>query len=406
MLSGMIAGGMTAVSPNKWLSGDLQNVLAKPYTRDLLINPVMINIIFPYDGATLAVSTIDVEGVVSDPVATVNVNGTKASVSDNGRFMAKGVSLSSGINQITASATTIMGSNASQTISVNYQSSQVSPMNISITYPSAGTTINRPATMVRGTFTSDADEISIKVNGMAADIYGNQFVINNMPLMDGDNVIIANAIDSNGAVGRAEVTVKADTIKSYITLSANITSGIPQLTTYFQVSTETPNQTVGYQMDFDGDGVIDFTGDTFENMSFTYTTEGIYYPTVMVTDDQGKTYTDSIAITVLNKEAIDALLKGKWEGMKGALLTGNIEKGLSYFIPSAQGRYREAFQVIIEELSQIVSAMQPIELIYLAENVAKYRINRVQDINGQQGTFSYYIYFMKDAIGIWKVDRF
>ncbi len=118
-----------------------------------------------------------------------------------------------------------------------------------------------------------------------------------------DNVIIANGVDSNGAVGRAEVAVKADTTKPYITLSANITSGIPPLTTYFQISTATPNPIVSYQMDFDGDGDIDYTGDTFDNITYTYTTEGIYYPTVTVTDDQGNTYTDSIAITVLNKDA-------------------------------------------------------------------------------------------------------
>ena len=93
-------------------------------------------------------------------------------------------------------------------------------------------------------------------------------------------------------------------------------------------------------------------------------------------------------------------------GMKAALLAGDMEKGLSYIIRSAQSRYREAFQVIIEELPHIVSAMQPIELIHLVENAAKYRINRVHDVDGQQRTFSYYIYFTKDAIGNWKIDRF
>lgn len=42
----------------------------------------------------------------------------------------------------------------------------------------------------------------------------------------------------------------------------NITSGIPQLTTYFTVSTETPNMMVSYLMNFDGDGVIDYTGNS------------------------------------------------------------------------------------------------------------------------------------------------
>jgi len=69
------------------------------------------------------------------------------------------------------------------------------------------------------------------------------------------------------------------------------------LTKYFTVlpSGLTP---VSYEMDFEGDGIIDYTGDSFEDVSFIYTTEGIYYPEIRVTDDQGNTYTDKIAIVV------------------------------------------------------------------------------------------------------------
>ena len=287
---------------------------------------------FPYDGANLSVSPIDVEGIVSDPSATINVNGISAIVSPDGRFIARGITLSEGANQITAIATNPEGDTDTQTITVNYKANPLSsPIQISITSPANNETINRPSVLVKGTVTTDAEEVWIKVNGVLAEVYNGQFVANNVPLAEGDNRIIANATDSNGGVGRAEVSVKANTTLPYITLNANITSGISPLTSYFTVTTEIPNAVTSYQIDFEGDGTIDYTGPTFEDISHTYTTEGIYYPTVTVTDDQGNMYTDSIGMTVLNKAKIDALLKSKWSKVKSLLATKDIEGALGNF---------------------------------------------------------------------------
>jgi len=59
-----------------------------------------------------------------------------------------------------------------------------------------------------------------------------------------------------------------------VTLRANITSGIAPLTTYFSVSTEIPNAVALYEMDFEGNSSIDYTGATFEDIGATYQTEG------------------------------------------------------------------------------------------------------------------------------------
>lgn len=401
MLSGMIAGGMTAVSPGKWLSGAMQQILQQPYSENLNVSPLALGIIFPYDGATLSVSPIDVEGIVSDPVAQVTVNGIKAEVMDTGRFIARGVSLNAGVNLITAAAT-FLGKQTSQTISVNYSPAQTSPIGITITYPAAGAVINRPYTIVRGMFTSSAKEISLKINGMPAEIYGNQFIINNVPLVNGDNVIIANAVDSDGAVGRTDVLVKADTTKPFITLGANITSGIPELTAYFMLTTNTPNPIVNYQMDFDGDGVVDYTGATFEDVTFTYTAEGIYYPTVTVTDDQGNTSSDTIAVTVLNKAQLDALLKEKWEGMKEKLLAGDIERALNSVTTRSKEKYRVLFTALKEQMSFIISTFTEFNILNVYDIIAEFEL--VANENGK--LYSYQGVFIKNGHGIWKCKNF
>jgi PKD repeat protein len=405
MLSGMLAGGMTAVSPGKWSSSVWRNILSKPYSGnaiDVYAFPLSIYIAFPFDGLDLSVSPIDVEGRVNYRTATVEVNGIRAVVLRDGRFIASGVPLAEGMNQITAKATNIDSTTASQTISVNYHAAQPAPIALSIVSPTAGSVINGPDVIVKGTVATSAQEVSIKVNGMLADVYGNRFVVNRVPLREGNNVITAYATDSNGAAGRAEVTVRAVTGGPRITLSANITSGIPSLTTYFSVSTSLPNAVASYRIDFEGDGVIDYTGTAFEDITYTYATEGIFYPTVTVTDDQGNTYSDTIAITVLNRAEIDALLKGKWEGMKGALAQMDVEKAASNFLKESQERYRYIFTNLSNMLPNIVANMQSIEMITVEDGIAEYRIKKGENV----GEVTYYIYFVMDSNGIWKIRQF
>ena len=152
-------------------------------------------------------------------------------------------------------------------------------------------------------------------------------------------------------------------------------------------------------MDFEGDGVIDYTGINFEDISHAYTTEGIYYPTLTVTDIQGNTYSDTIAITVLNKAQIDALLKGKWEGMKGSLMEANINGSLKYISSNTQEMYRYNFELMKGLLPSIVQSMSDISFDALTDGFAKYQMHAMQD-----GTeYSFYVEFVKDINGLWKI---
>ena len=159
-------------------------------------------------------------------------------------------------------------------------------------------------------------------------------------------------------------------------------------------------------MDFEGDGVIDYTGTTFENISHTYASEGIFYPVITVTDNLGNAYSNTAAITVSSKTEMDTLLKAKWEGMKTALTNGDVEGAVGYFHEGSQAKYREIFQLLQNELPNISANMQDTQLIYLKGNIAKYRIRREQEIKGTLQTITYYIYFVRDENGLWKVESF
>jgi len=127
---------------------------------------------------------------------------------------------------------------------------------------------------------------------------------------------------------------------------------------------------------------------------------------ITVKDSMGNVNTDTIAITVYNREEIDTLLKGKWDGMKEKLINGSVEGALGYYSEDSKERYRTAFTKLSDKISLIVSNMQDIELIYVKEGIAKYRVRREQAINGELKTVTYYIYFSKGQDGLWRIEQF
>ena len=277
-------------------------------------------------------------------------------------------------------------------------------LEVSITSPSEGETINKARTIVKGYFKSETRDIGITVNGVIAEIVGSDWIASGVPLALGTNMITATIKDSVGNTGSKAVLITTEAVSEPVRLTANVTSGVAPLTVYFSISTSFVP--VSYQLDFEGDGVIDYTGTTFENISHIYEQEGTFFSTVTGRDDQGNIYSDTTAIAVLNKTELDTLLKGKWEGMKGELVNRNIEGGLMYFYDGSKKSYRQVFNMILNDLPKIVSDMLGIEMIYVKDDLAKYRIRRDQNIDGTLQTLTYYIYFLRDRNGVWKINRF
>ena len=274
-------------------------------------------------------------------------------------------------------------------------------LEISITSPLDGETINRAKIMVRGTVRSDTNDIGITVNGILAEITGNNWIANSVPLTIGSNTITAVVTDSNGNTASKAITVTTNSNTQFVTLSANVTSGIPPLQVNFSVSTSTFTP-ASYQMDFDGDGVVDYTGTTFENVSYTYISGGIFYPRVIVTDNQGNVYSDTIGITVLSKSELDALLGSKWDGMRAKLAGGDIEGALVSFDEFTKQDYRDLFNVLSSLLPTIVQEMADIQFIEYLEDTAIYDIQTTRD----GITYSFQLLFTKDSNGIWRINSF
>lgn len=80
-----------------------------------------IQIESPLDGATVNTPEIDVSGTVDDPTAFVTVNGVVASVDAAGSFLARGVRLQPGPNELVAVAENTLGGRGTDMVTVTRQ---------------------------------------------------------------------------------------------------------------------------------------------------------------------------------------------------------------------------------------------------------------------------------------------
>jgi len=268
----------------------------------------------------------------------------------------------------------------------------------------------RTSPIFKGTITNaTGNETGVTVNGIVAMVYGNLFVANHIPLEEGENTITASATDTAGNTATSSITVSAEAIGLYIRITADEESGVSGVSpfeTTLKVGgsftfTEEPIIT------YEGPGVVEFLDNPEPNeYDVRIATPGIYYFTAEVTDDQSNTYSDTIAMVILDLVQLDALLRAKWNNMKAALIDGDIQRALSYHHGTFKERYESIYNLLQSEISSIAQQMKELEFIFAEGDRAKYATNRDHNIDGQIVTITYYVYFSQDEKGLWKIERY
>ncbi len=276
-------------------------------------------------------------------------------------------------------------------------------LSITITSPVDGDTIYRPDIMVQGTIPNiEGNEMGVTVNGIVAMVEGTQFVANHVPLEEGENTITASSTNPNGGVESASITVFAEITGNYITITADTESGISPLATNLKVEgsftfTEDPVITNN------GPGNVIFTDNPEDNKyDVSIMTPGIYFFTAEAQDDQSNTYIDTVAVLVMDQAELDALLRTKWEGMRQALAQNDVNGAVSYFSESTKESYREMFTILSDSLTEIEQELSDIQFIDIMKNAAECDIRITRDGN----EYSFYLLFIKDVDGLWKIKSF
>ncbi|MBI5676506.1 MAG: hypothetical protein HZC48_11915 [Nitrospirae bacterium] len=274
-------------------------------------------------------------------------------------------------------------------------------LTVGVSSPSNGATINKPSITVTGVIiNSTGNETGVVVNGIPATVYGTRFTANNMPLTEGSNTITVNAIDTAGSPASTYITVNAVTTGNHIKLSSNIDSGIAPLevTLKIDASFSINNSSINIT----GPSQAEFLPSSPDEDKVRLKAEGIYTLTASATDINNNTYTDTIAITVLNKDQLNIMLKGKWEGMKGALMIGDTETALTYINTEKRETHRNKFEALAGTMPAILDTFVEFNFVKFYKNTVGYEI--VANENGVK--YSYPITFIIDTDGIWRFKKF
>jgi len=369
-------------------------------TVTVLPPPMFLFITDPLTETATTAAQITVSGTVMTEAQAVEVrvNGILAQVTGN-QFLVTGVPLTVGNNTLTAEAADSNGAIAAFEIAV--QSFPLPPIQLFITDPVGGTVIDRDEVTVQGRVISQAPEVGVKVNGVLAQVFGDRFVANGVRLTPGTNTLIARATDLSGATAESQVTVRSAPAANSITLRSNIESGIAPLGIALKIESsfgDFPSSTIS----FSGPAAVQITGVSPSEYQANFTVEGIYFITARVTDGQGILRTDTVAITVLNLIQMDTLLKGKWNGMRGALMNANITDALQSVVEESRPKYQQLFELFGGNLPNVAANLPDLRLIRIIGDVATYYVIKIE--NGIEK--AHFIYFSRDDNGFWKLHAF
>jgi hypothetical protein len=262
--------------------------------------------------------------------------------------------------------------------------------------------------MVRGTFANTSgNETGITVNGQVAMVYGNEFVVNHLPVHDGENTITVTATDVSSFITQETMSINLDAQQAerYIRITANAESGAPVFETTLKVdgSFNFTDQAISYS----GPGVVEFLTGTEENSyPISISTPGIYYFTVTAMDESGNSYSDTMAIVVVDEAALDGLLRAKWAGMKAALMAGDIQHAVTYFASERQNAYSLVFNDLSDNIGDIIAATGALESFEVSDNQARYTISYPITVDGISTTAGTYVIFLQDTDGVWRIRFF
>lgn len=377
--------------------GHRSPVIASTFTIDSV--PPVFTAISPADGSAVTTPTLLIQGSVDDPTASVvlenlaNWNGQGANPAT--QHFSYTVTLKPGLNMFTLTAIDKAGNTASKSLYVSYAASAVS---VAIDSPTDGAVIAGDRVLVSGRYQGPPNT-GITVNGVVAVMDGARFYAS-VPLVSGENALIITATTPDGAMVSKNVTVTNTTSPVFNVLASTL-EGVAPLQVDFEVTLNNAPSFGRIDVDFDGDGAVDFSSfDPLAPIQFTYVVAGSYVAKFVVTDTSGVATIQALPMVVKTPEQTDAFFSDIWNGMNVSLAAGNKAQALRYLTEPAQQKYGPVFDILMPSFASVVASYSPLQRASVSSDLAEYAVNRT--IEGVDRIFL--IYFLRDSDGVWRLD--
>jgi len=362
-----------------------------PLSLAYVFSTLTLTVTSPANGALIDDNKVTVTGTFSGATtATITVNGQAAVVTGT-TFTAADVPLQPGANTITVIGTTPQGASDTKTLTVT----STAP-SITITSPADGASVSGVSVLVTGRVQAPANS-GVKVNHTTAavDGSGNYFAL--VTLLEGANTLTATVTTPSGKSVSQSVSVTASGQPPSFSAKASPATGLAPLNVTVTVSNNTA-QNATYTFFGSGPFALPASGQSVLTLTLP---AGVFTPAVVVTDGSGVTTSQSLVIQVLDASQVDQQLRAIWAGMTSALASGDKAKAMSYLHSDAKAKYGPIFDALMPSFAGIVASFSPLAASSLNADVAEYVVKRTSS----GASRAYFVYFVRGADGVWRLDE-
>ena len=273
-------------------------------------------------------------------------------------------------------------------------------LDVAITTPPPGAAVPEGSLLVRGTVHAPM-QAGVSVNGIPAMIHGSQWAAE-VPVNPSMTLLTATASVVGGASVTASRTVAVSPAPPpAVELVADSADGVAPLTVAWKVVNNTGRSLIQYELDPTGGGVFGPPMESFDDTHTTYSTPGLWLPTVRVVDDQGMTYTASTALLASDPAAVSARFDALWNGFRTRLQAGNVTGALSFLAPVLRPRMEQVFYDLGSSLPAVAAALGDLNVTDQLGDLAEAVV--VQD--EPSGRQLYFIQFRRDSLGRWLIEE-
>ncbi|HEY1773043.1 MAG TPA: FG-GAP-like repeat-containing protein [Gammaproteobacteria bacterium] len=280
-------------------------------------------------------------------------------------------------------------------------------LSISVTSPCSAAACSSPITVngsmvsIAGTFTGPVGT-GITVNGGVVQLSDGSFYANGLPLVPGSNTVTIVATTPGGLSTTQTLTINSVGSSSLVLDAVPSDIGTAPLTVGFTYSFLGTGTISTVKMSYLGNGAYDVDSDNpaAVTLSYLYNTPGVYPATLTLVDTNGTPYVATLNVVVQDPSLQDAAIRKTWQNFVGALSARDRAAAMNYLDYEAQLKYAPIVDTLVDQMPQIVGSFSNLFSSVSSGDRVEYTVVRVVD--GQAQVF--FVYFIQDDDGVWRID--